>query len=334
MRIAFAGFRHAHIFSLLEAAQKAENVTVTGCCEEDEAVREALAKERGMRFVYADYESLLRDETVEAVAIGDYFEKRGRMILAALRHGKHVICDKPLCTRLAELEEIEKLSAQNNLQVCCMLDLRYLPQTAAARAILESGELGDIRIASFSGQHCLDYENRPKWYFEDGKHGGTITDIAVHGIDLVRLLTGKNLTKIHCARVWNAFADKAPGFRDCGQFMVEMDGMALTGDVSYSAPKFAGVLPTYWSFCFWGTKGMLQFGMQDQKIRIFTQKETVIECLPASGGYFPDFITEINGGRTVLNTKEMLESQRQTLKIQRYADENADPDAADGDPGA
>ena len=34
------------------------------------------------------------------------------------------------------------------------------------------------------------------WYFEEGKHGGTINDIAIHGIDLVRYLTGKNVTKI------------------------------------------------------------------------------------------------------------------------------------------
>lgn len=320
MNIAFAGFRHSHIFSLYDAALQSEMIHISGCYEENPSERENIAKTRGIKFTYAAYEELLNDETVNAVAIGDYYGKRGKMVIEALEHGKHVICDKPICTDLNELDKIERISAEKNLQVGCMLELRYMPQTMKAKELIESGALGDIHIVSFTGQHPLNFASRPKWYFEEGKHGGTINDIAIHGIDLVRFLTKKNLTKVDYARTWNAFADKAPDFKDCGQFMIEMDDMSLMADVSYAAPSFSGLMPTYWSFYFWGSKGMMNFNLQDPNLYIFRETKETIACTGGQPEYLRDFIHETNGIRTIMNSGEIIESQRQTLKIQKFAD--------------
>ena len=320
MNIAFAGFRHSHIYGLYKTALANPEVTITGCCEEDEAARLAAEKEVGSRFTYDSYEDVLKDDSVEAIAIGDYFQKRGGMIIAALKAGKHVICDKPLCTSLAELDEIERLIAEKGLQLCCMLDLRYMPQVQKAKAILESGELGEIYTASFTGQHALNFENRPRWYFEDGKQGGTINDIAIHGIDLVRYLTGKNLSRVNCAKTWNAYAEKAPDFKDAGQFMIEMEGMSLISDVSYAAPVFNGLLPTYWNFYFWGTKGMMNFRLSENSIHIYKGSEEIIDCEPIEIEYLAAFMQEIRGVATMMNTQFILESQRQVLEIQKAAE--------------
>lgn len=322
MNIAFAGFRHGHIFVLYDKALNEENVHIVGCYEEDLVEREVIEKNKGIKFSYDSYEALLKDEQVEAVAIGDYYAKRGKMIIEALKYGKHVICDKPICTNLVELEEIERLSTEKRLQVCCMLDLRYMAQVDQVKKMIDNGELGKIHIASFTGQHCLDYGNRPKWYFEKGKHGGTINDIAIHGMDLIRYLTGKNLTKVNCAKVWNAFAAKEPDFKDCAQFMVEMDGMSLLADVSYAAPKCSIPLHTYWNFYLWGTKGMINFKYADNRIYVYKDKEVIMECDQGELNYLKDFMREINGERTRMNSKDILESQRQTLTIQKIADES------------
>lgn len=186
--------------------------------------------------------------------------------------------------------------------------------------IIQEGEIGDVLNISFTGQHCLDYGNRPGWYFENGKHGGTTNDIAIHGIDLVRFITGKNLTKINCAKTWNAFAQKEPEFKDCGRFIVEMENMSLMADVSYASPKFNGIMPTYWDFYFWGTNGMLKFNLKSSTIHIYKAEEQIIECGEKKPEYLKDFIMEISGNQTIMNTFDILESQRQVLKIQEFAD--------------
>lgn len=294
------------------------DVTLSGCYEADEKSRTEVAEKLGIEFNYNSYEEILKDENVDAVAIGDYYGIRGKMAITALKAGKHIICDKPICTDLTELSEIEKLAKENNLQVCCMLDLRYMPQIPKVCEIINNGVLGEIVNVTFTGQHCLDYGNRPMWYFEKGKHGGTINDIAIHGIDLVRHITGKNLTKINCAKTWNAFADKEPSFADCGQFIVEMESISIMADVSYAAPKFNGILPTYWDFYFWGTKGMLKFSYMDNKIHLFKNEEEIIECPHRKIDYLNDFILEIKGIKTMMNTADILKSQRQVLEIQKY----------------
>lgn len=321
MKLAFAGFRHDHIVDQYLMALGCEDICVTGAFEENDEVRAKVRAMYNVKFPYQSYEELLADPEVEAVAIGDYYGRRGSLAIQALEHGKHVFVDKPLCTDLAELEQIKKLSEEKGLCVGCVLVLRYMSQVQKAKELIQKGEIGDVKIISFTGQHCLNYQRRPKWYFEEGKHGGTINDIAIHGIDLVRMITGKDVTSVNHAMQWNAFASQAPQFKDCAQFSAMMGDTVLTADVSYAAPKYEGVLPTYWNFRFWGTKGMMSFNRTERNvIHLYRNTEEIITCNPTQDQPLLDFLKETQGVHTVLDTASILESQRQVLMIQKEAE--------------
>ncbi len=322
MNLAFAGFRHSHILGLYDMAVNSDKVNITGCFEENSEAREKAKADKGIVFNYESYEELLSDEKVDAVAIGDYYGIRGKMVIEALKSGKHVICDKPICTSLSELEEIERLTKEKNLKLACMFDLRYIPQIAKVKEIVKEGGIGGLINISFTGQHFLDYGNRPGWYFEEGKHGGTVNDIAIHGIDLIKFITGKSLSNINCVKTWNAFADKEPDFKDCAQFMVEMEGISVMADVSYAAPKCNKFLPTYWDFYFWGKDGMINFKYCESSVHLYRSGcEEIIECKAPEKTYIDEFIEEINGEGIGTDTVETLKSQRQVLEIQKKADE-------------
>lgn len=319
MNAAFAGFRHSHIFSLYNYMKQNNEINIIGCFEADENTKKEIMENRGLEFNYNSYEELLNDENVDIAAIGDCFGNRGKMAIEALKHGKHVFCDKPICTRLEELYEIRELSEKQNLQVGCMLDLRYMAQISKVKEILQNDEIGTVHILSFTGQHGLGYSTRPHWYYEENMHGGTINDIGIHGIDLIRFITGKNLTKVDCVKTWNAFADEEPDFKDSAQFMIDMEGMAVMADVSYAAPSFRGILPTYWDFKLWGSKGLLTFNLKDPVIHIYNGEEKIIECEKTPTVYVDEFVKEIKGIRTDFNTADILNSQEQVLKIQKEA---------------
>ena len=322
MNIAFAGFRHGHIYTLYDMANNSKNVEICGCFEENDAAREAAGKMRELDFCYGSYEEILADDNIDAIAIGDYYGKRGKMVIEALKSGKHVIADKPICTSLSELDEIEALSKKNGLVVACMLDMRHSIQIRKVKELIENGEIGELVNISFTGQHCLDYGNRPSWYYEDGKHGGTINDIAIHGVDILRYITGKNFTKVNFAKVWNAFATEEPNFSDCGQFMAEMENISVMADVSYAAPKCSSPLPTYWDFYFWGKKGMLNFRGCESVIHLYKSSEETIQCEKSPSNNIEDFVSEVKGEKVYFGTNETLTSQRQVLLIQKFADEN------------
>ena len=322
IKMLFNGFRHGHVFGLYSKALRNELIEVVGCIEDDTETRVSLEHSRGIVFSDKSYEEWLSGD-VDVVAIGNAYGDRGRNVIAALRAGKHVITDKPVCTDPRELSEIARLSAERSLAVICMLDLRYLPQTLAAKRILDSGELGEIRNLSFSGQHYLDYAHRPRWYYEEGMHGGTINDIAIHGIDLVRYLSGREIVAVDAARVWNSYATEQRAFKDSAVFMARLDGGAsLLADVSYSAPSQAFSMPTYWEFRFWCEKGMLTFSYVGDTVTIYKDGEvapSTVKCEHDCGDWLCDLIKSIDTGDLSL-TKDTLISSETALKIQAIAD--------------
>lgn len=326
IRIAFAGFRHSHILCLYEDALASDGIEVVGAFEEDAATREVMASNHGVKFTYDSYEALLCDPLVDAVAIGDYYAIRGERAIRALEAGKHVITDKPLCTSREECERIRALAAERGLTVYMMLTLRFHQSIATAKRLIETGSVGEVRAISFDGQHPLNYGTRPAWYFEEGKHGGTINDIAIHGIDAVRYLTGKRIAGVSFAHTWNAFATEEPDFCDSAVFACELTGGGmLTADVSYSAPNgLAFSLPTYWSFRVWGESGMLLFGVNLGTVKLFAKDAAQPREIAYDGtepSLIEDFIRYVEEGRVgIVTTEDVLLSTEDTLLIQGHAD--------------
>jgi len=317
MKIVFYGFGHGHIYGLYRKVLEDPEIEIAACIEEDEEMAAAAERELNIRILRDGYESWLQTD-VDAVAIGKAYTLRGDAAIRALRAGKHIIADKPLCTKMEQLEEIARLAEENRLQVACMLDLRYLPQTARAAELLPT--LGEIHNISFTGQHFLNPTGRQKWYFE-GFQGGTLNDIAIHGVDLVRMLTGREFAKVDFARSWNAFAKSYPTFRDCAVFAAQLDGgCQVMADVSYAAPAMA--MPTYWNFKFWCEKGMLTFCMQEPTVTVYAMEGTqpaVYDGKPCETDYLQEFKCSIASGSTAC-TDSVIASTRTALQIQTEAD--------------
>ncbi len=321
MNIAFAGLRHNHIFGLYSRAKETDGICITGAWEADDTARREAQKVITEPF-YDSLEALLEDPSVDAVAVGDYYGARGQIILKALKAGKHVIADKPLCTSLDELNAIRALSLEKQLKVACMLDLRYDGAVRTAREMILSGKLGKIHSMNFTGQHPLSYGTRPGWYFEPGKHGGTINDIAIHGIDALGYMTGLDFTAPVAARTWNAFAGEVPFFNDCAQFMAEFEGSAgVIADVSYAAQtQTAWDMPSYWRFTIWGEEGCLEFKFGEDHLiyagRDSQQIET-IPCAKVKDNWLTDFVKPFDAAAVL----DVLSSSEAVLRIQRMADE-------------
>ena len=327
LSILFCGFRHGHIHSLYKKVQASDTFTVAGCIEPDGAARKQAEEKLGAVFSEIPYEAWLKTD-IDAVAIGSAYGQRGELILKALKAGKHVLSDKPICTSMSELSEIRHFTGETGKKLGCMLDLRDLGQVQTASALLHSGRLGEIRNIAVNGQHCIDYAHRPAWYFEAGMHGGTINDLAIHGVDLIRMLTDMEITKIDRARVWNAYADRHPDFKDSALLMARLEnGAGILMDVSYSAPPEVFSMPTYWEFRIWCERGLLTFSYTDPAVTLYEMgiKAPIrIEPKPCTRDYLSDFYQEIRENTDRL-TRNVLISTETALRLQAAADQEVEP---------
>ncbi|MCK5803013.1 MAG: Gfo/Idh/MocA family oxidoreductase [Lentisphaeria bacterium] len=328
VKFAFVGFRHGHIDSLLAKVREDSATELVAVCEEDETSRAALVA-KGMEVTHDDFETMLADVDCDVVAIGDYYGKRGSLAIRALEAGRHVIADKPLCTDLAELKRIGELAAEKKLSVGCQLDMRGGPTRMTMRRIILSGAIGEVQTFSFSGQHPLMYGTRPDWYFEEGKHGGTINDIAIHAVDAIPWMTGREIVEVVAARAWNAKATEAPFFGDCAQLMLRLDnGGGVIGDVSYLSPDKCGYgIRQYWRVTVHGTKGLVEIRCGDDMVMLATDDDAEPQYIKAesdgSQSYLHDFLDEIAGrtGNVQLTTALVLRAARISLLTQKAADE-------------
>ena len=326
LRIAIAGARHAHIIELHRRITSHPSLELVAVCEEQPEA--SLLAAQGVPVTHQNFQSMLRAVECDVVVLCDCFGKRGAQAVAALRAGKHVLADKPLCTRLDELEEIATLAEKNGLSVGMMLETRDAGNFLALREVLRSGRIGEVQTISVSCQHPLLWGKRPAWYFEPEMHGGTFNDIAIHIVDILPWLTGLEIAGFDFARAWNAKAVEAAHFADCGQFAFRLaNGTGVLGDVSYLAPDGCGyTIPHYWRILIHGTRGLAETSHATSGVIVITDADAapahVPPAAPRPGGFLEDFLAEIAGDKPPggLDTSAVLRSTRRALELQAFAD--------------
>lgn len=326
-RFAFAGFRHGHIFDLLAGLRERDDCEVIACCEEDSATRAILAADDRVHITHHDFHQMLREVECDVVAIGDYYARRGALAIAALNAGKHVLSDKPLCISLGEQASIEELASPRGLAVSLQLDCRGAGPFISLREIISSGELGEVCAVHVGAQHPLQLSTRPAWYFEPGKHGGTINDIGIHAFDLVPWLTGRRWQRINAVRSWNAQARAFPHFHDGAQMLASLDNEAgVLADFSYLAPdKIGAQLPQYWHITVHGSKGVAETHLRSSHVTVTLDPDDRPDQRPAAASiprrYLADFLHEIRGQRELcdLTTAHALAASRLALETQAQA---------------
>jgi predicted dehydrogenase len=84
IRLAFLGFRHGHIMGMYESARKHPRVEVVAACEEHDATAAALRAGGQVQLTHSSYDDIYSNVDFDAVAVGDYFARRGEIIISDL----------------------------------------------------------------------------------------------------------------------------------------------------------------------------------------------------------------------------------------------------------
>jgi predicted dehydrogenase len=310
-----------------EIARHHAGVTIVGACEEDATTALRLREQGKVQLTHDSYQRMLAESACDAVVVGDYFGRRGEVILQALAAGKHVLSDKPICTLLDELESIERAARERALCVGCMLDMRTMGTMRGLREVIAQGRIGEVQTVNFTAQHPLLPGTRPAWYFEPGKHGGIFNDIGVHAFDLIEWAMGRRIAEVIVARGWNL--GRTPShFREAGQIMLRLDnGGGVLGDVSYLAPDGCGYnVPQYWRVVVHGKQGVAE--VQGKRLAVATHESQEMEnvaCPPDEPtGILESFLAEVATRKATSSpsTAEVFRAARLSLLIQQAAESN------------
>jgi predicted dehydrogenase len=171
---------------------------VTALCDLPDRVR-AAADRFGIPEAFGDYRELLRSPDVDVVHITSPNRFHCAMSLAALRAGKHVVCEKPLAMNTSETEQILKLARGSGKVFAVNYNVRFYPAVLALRRMVARGELGEI--IHVNGSYMQD------WLFKDtdynwrllSQEGGklrAVADIGTHWMDTVSFILGAKIERV------------------------------------------------------------------------------------------------------------------------------------------
>lgn len=127
-------------------------------------------------------EELLTRTELDAVIVATPTDTHMELVLRALAAGLDVFCEKPVVRTLKEGREIAQAAGAAGAKVAVGHVVRYFPEYAAARELIQSGALGRPALARLARVNGSPAAVRP-WYGVGERSGGALADMGVHDID-------------------------------------------------------------------------------------------------------------------------------------------------------
>ncbi|MBA3749115.1 MAG: Gfo/Idh/MocA family oxidoreductase [Solirubrobacterales bacterium] len=173
---------------LIEGASKTDAAEIVAVGSRSSKAARAFADAHGVPRAHGSYEALLADPEIEAVYIPLPNSMHVDWTLRALKAGKHVLCEKPMDRRPAQVERAFALAQTCGLVLSEAFMWRHNPQTARLRELLDAGAIGDLRLvrAAFSFMLADEVDVR----LDPALHGGALMDVGCYAVSGARFVAG------------------------------------------------------------------------------------------------------------------------------------------------
>ncbi|MGZ9583539.1 Gfo/Idh/MocA family protein [Paenibacillus marinisediminis] len=176
--------------SHLDSYARNPEVELIAVCDLNEQRAKDKAEKYGAKLVYTDYHELLANPDVEAVSICTWNNSHASISIDAIKAGKHVLVEKPMCRTVEEALAMQEAvrASDKTLQVGYVR--RHAMNARVLRKFIDNGDLGEIYFAKAS---CLRKIGNPGGWFSDIERsgGGPLIDLGVHVIDICWYMMGK-----------------------------------------------------------------------------------------------------------------------------------------------
>ncbi|WP_041083623.1 Gfo/Idh/MocA family protein [Thermotoga profunda] len=218
---------------------------------------------------YTEYSEMLYRENIDAVIVALPNFLHAKVSLDALRMGKHVLVEKPMATNSQEALQMVQVAREKKKILMTNHSQRFFPHHQKAKEIIDSGMIGEIRLVKTMFGHSgpENWSPNAAWFFQkDSAMFGALGDLGVHKVDLIRYLTGLEVTE--CTAMIGTL-EKQGSVEDIASAVLKLsNGGFATIDANWITK---GLEENY--FVIYGEKGTLKIGQTDpSRIDIYLSK--------------------------------------------------------------
>lgn len=140
-----------------------------------------------------DWKAVVKRDDIDVIDVAAPGYMHHPMVMAAVKAGKHVICEKPLANTLKQAREMCDAAKKAGIKHMCGFSYRFAPAVCTIKKMIQSGQLGEIYHvrAAYQQDWIVDPEFPINWRLQKKTAGsGTLGDIGAHIIDMCQNLVG------------------------------------------------------------------------------------------------------------------------------------------------
>lgn len=220
----------------LRDAKIVSQARMLAVCDADESAARASAGKYGIPHVFTDYHQMLELDDLDAVIIAAPHYLHHPMALAALRAGKHVLCEKPFTTSARHADELVLVAQSAGVTLACDYNLRLTCGVRGLRQLVSDGALGEVYYAKtrlMARWTNFMFSEQTNWRVSKEKAGGGILiGRGCHMMDAMLYILGHPPVRSVFASCHNRLA----GFEveDLATVTLDLDGGGTVNvEVSY-----------------------------------------------------------------------------------------------------
>ena len=243
---------------------------------------EEFAEKWGYEETAYDWREVVARDDIDVVAILTPTGQHKEIAIAAMKAGKHVICEKPCALNYAECREMADVAKTAGVVTMLNHNYRKVPAVVLAKKMIDEGAIGDI--LQYRGAYLQEWIIDPNcpltWHLKkETAGGGPLYDLGSHAVDLARFLVGEPVSVIGKTKTFiserpmpgaveAAFGSEASKTSaekgkvtvdDAAFFVVDFENGAMG---SFDTSRFSWGRKNYHFFEVNGTKGTITFDLE------------------------------------------------------------------------
>lgn len=176
----------------VRAVQNTDDGEVTAIASRDISKARRMADALGVIKSYGSYAELVDDPEIDALYIATPNSLHKEHMILGLNHGKHVVCEKPFTLFESDAHEVFSLAREKGLFVMEAQKSVFLPVSVDIKRILDSGELGKIRLIDCCQSATGFIQD---WFYKKESGGGALNGSLSYPLEHAMFLTGSVIDK-------------------------------------------------------------------------------------------------------------------------------------------
>jgi len=321
MRIGMIGGigHNGYVFNGVRASADAEIVGVApgpGEANADKLASQAGRVDQSPK-VFADYRAMLDEQKPDIVTIACHYSDHASVAIETIQRSHHLFVEKPMATTLDDFDRLERTFNNADVQLSCMLGLRYDPAFMTAWRVVDHGAIGEVRL--MTAQKSYKLGKRAAWTHDRDRYGGTIPWVGSHAIDWLHWFSGATFERVYATHSKRGNGDHGD-LEASALCHFTMSGEVFGGvNIDYLRPAKAATHGDD-RIRVVGTNGVME--VSEGRAQLIDEHGTQDLTLEPKREIFAEFIDQVRGSTTsLISTKDALLTTKACLLARQSADE-------------